>query len=246
MSRLIKKKLFQQPFAFGILFLQLHSSKKIYPSITMSHEKIATVLSKYIPPQAVEKCTSWIIGKNIHLKLTRGRASKYGDYRPLPQGAGHQITVNHDLNPFSFLITFVHEVAHLEAYNKYKRNHEPHGREWKNEYRNLLNEFIIQGVFPADITKALMNYIVDPSASSCTDLNLQRVLKKYNSGDESVLHLEDVPVDTVFRLFQSRNGLVFKKGGQIRKRFHCIEINTRRVYFVSPLAEVEIVGNSLK
>lgn len=95
----------------------------------MSRENISAVLSKYLPPPAVETCASWIIQKNIHLKLTRGRSSKFGDYMPLSPGKGHRITVNHDLNQFAFLITFVHEVAHLEAYLKFSRRHEPHGKE---------------------------------------------------------------------------------------------------------------------
>ena len=49
------------------------------------------------------RCASWIV-QNIHLRITGMRASS-GDYRP-PTGNGHQITVNHDLNPFAFLITF--------------------------------------------------------------------------------------------------------------------------------------------
>ena len=94
----------------------------------MSHEKISAVLSKYLPPSVVDECSSWIIQKNIHLKITKGRSSKYGDYRPLESGKGHKITVNHDLNSYAFLITFVHEVAHLETFVKFKKYHEPHGK----------------------------------------------------------------------------------------------------------------------
>jgi hypothetical protein len=207
----------------------------------MSRDKISAVLSKYLPPPAVNTCTSWIIQKNIHLKLTRGRASKYGDYMPLPPGNGHRITVNHDLNRFSFLITFVHEVAHLETYNKFRHRAEPHGREWKNEFRTLLSDFVHGGVFPEDIKEALSSYLIDPAASSCTDHNLLRVLRKYDTHASEVVHLEDVPEHSVFRLHQSRSGMTFKKGRLIRKRFHCIEVRTGREYLVSPLAEVVAV-----
>jgi hypothetical protein len=204
----------------------------------MSREKISTILSKYLPPSAIECCTSCIIQKNIHLKITKGRSSKYGDYRPLEKGRGHQITVNHDLNPYAFLITFIHEVAHLEAYVKFKHSHEPHGKEWKSEFRSLLSDFIIQGIFPDDIKNSLLNYIKNPTASSCTDHNLLRVLKSYDSRADHILHLEDLPENSVFSLHQSRGGLLFKKGHKIRRRFHCIEIHSNRIYFVSPLAEV--------
>ncbi len=208
----------------------------------MSRDKISSVLSKYLPQQAVDDCTSWVIQKNIHLKITRGRSSKYGDYQPLPSGQGHRITVNHDLNPFAFLITFVHEVAHLHTFVKFKHYHEPHGKEWKNEFRILLSDFIIKGIFPTDINIALSNYIQNPAASSCSDHNLLRTLRKYDERTENIVHLEDLQENTIFSLYQSRSGLIFKKGHKIRSRFHCIEMNSKRVYFVSPLAEVKLIN----
>lgn len=207
----------------------------------MSNESIAAVLSKYLPPPCVPVCTGWIVEKNIHLRITRGRASKYGDYKPLENGGGHHISVNHDLNPFSFLITFVHEVAHLHAYLKYRHRHEPHGREWKHEFRLLLTGFIHMKVFPPDIEEALISYIKNPSASSCTDQELHRVLKKYDPpGEKTVMHLEDLVHGTEFKIHQSKSPLVFRKGEKRRTRFHCIEINTQREYLVSGLAEVII------
>jgi SprT protein len=208
----------------------------------MSREKISVVLSNYLPSMAVDVCASWIIQKNIHLKITRGRASKFGDYRPLSQGKGHRISVNHDLNPYSFLITFVHEVAHLETFNKFKNYHEPHGKEWKIEFRLLLSDFMINGVFPDDIKAALSNYIHNPAASSCSDHNLFRTLKTYDKRSSEIVHLEDLPENTVFRLHQSRQGLIFKKGHKIRSRFHCIEVNSNKIYFVSPVAEVRLIS----
>lgn len=209
--------------------------------VIMSREKITSILSKYLPPTVVDDCASWIVQKNIHLKITRGRSSKFGDYRPLERGKGHQITVNHDLNPFSFLITFVHEVAHLETFVKYKY-HEPHGREWKYEFSELLKIFIIKGIFPDDIKTALANYILNPAASSCTDHELLRTLRKYDKREENVFHLEDLPENSLFALNQSRSGYVFRKGHKIRSRFHCLEINSNRIYFVSPLAEVNKIS----
>ena len=207
----------------------------------MPRENLKEVLSKYLPPAAVDDCVTWIVQKNIHLKITRGRVSKYGDYKILPAGQGHRITVNHDLNQYAFLITFIHEVAHLHAFVKFKQYHEPHGREWKNEFRLLLSDFMFRGIFPGDIKKALEKYILNPAASSCSDHDLLRTLKKYDNRHEEVLHLEDVPEHTCFRINQSRSGQIFRKGHKIRRRFHCLETNTNRVYLVSPLAEVLII-----
>ncbi len=208
----------------------------------MSRERIAAVLSDYLPLETVEECASWIVQKNIHLKITKGRASKFGDYKPLERGKGHHISVNHDLNKYAFLITFVHEVAHLHTFIKHPYGHEPHGREWKNEFRNLLNSFVSRRVFPDDISHALSSYLKNPAATSCSDHNLFRTLKKYDERNdtEPVFHLEEIPHNMVFKLHQSRSGMTFKKGEKMRTRYRCLELTTNRQYYVSGLAEVTV------
>ena len=205
----------------------------------MSHDSIAKVLGKYIPEAAVTICCSWIVQYNIHVRITKSRASKFGDYRPLRGREGHQITINHDLNPYSFLITFVHEIAHLLAETNSRKRISPHGIEWKNEFSSLLGYFLQLRIFPPDIVVALTAYMRDPAASSCSDHDLLRVLRKYDTRElVDIRHLEDLPAGTMFRLYSSRSGQVFRKGSQLRTRFHCIEINTKREYYVSALAEV--------
>jgi SprT protein len=205
----------------------------------LSEESIADVLARYMPESAVAICCRWIVNYNIHVRITRSRASKFGDYRPLKEINGHQITVNHDLNQYSFLITFVHEVAHLLAEINNKRRISPHGKEWKSEFSRLLNYFLQQHIFPDDLVNALTSYIKNPAASSCSDHDLLRALRKYDKKEMTdVHHLEDLPQHTLFRLRSSRSQLVFKKGNQVRTRFHCIEIKSRREYYVNPLAEV--------
>ena len=204
----------------------------------MSKESIASVLSKYIPQQAVDACVQWIVEYNIHLKITRTRASKLGDYRPSQGRFSHEITVNHDLNPYSFLITYVHEVAHLLAESQGRRRIAPHGPEWKSVFSQLLSRFDNQGVFPPDIAGALRAYIRNPSASSCSDHDLLRALRRYDKPESGVRHLEDLPPQSLFTLNASRSGQVFRKGKKIRTRFHCLEVNSQKEYFVSALAEV--------
>ena len=207
----------------------------------MSKETIAKVLSKYLPEKAVDVCSQWVVQYNIHVIITRTRASKLGDYRPMKGRHAHQITVNHDLNPYAFLITYVHEVAHLLAEISYRRRIAPHGIEWKQEFARLLDYFLKQDIFPGDVLKALTSYIQNPAASSCSDHDLLRALRKYDRKEmQHVMHLEDLPKNTMFRLHASRSKLLFQKGDQVRTRFHCIEMNTQREYFVSPLAEVVV------
>jgi SprT protein len=204
--------------------------------LTSSFEKI---LSKYLPAPTVNICASWIAQYNIHLRITRSRATKYGDYRPLHKSKGHQITVNHDLNLYAFLITFTHEVAHLLCEIKHSRKAAPHGKEWKQEFSVLLSYFIHQNIFPIDLETALVSYLKNPAASSCSDYDLFKALKKHDQNKQAdIYHLEEIPEEALFKLHATRSSLVFKKGTQLRSRFHCLEINSKRHYYVSPLAEV--------
>jgi SprT protein len=181
----------------------------------------------------------------IKVNITKSRASKYGDYRPPQMGKGHHITINHDLNQYAFLITFVHEVAHLTCEIRFRRSIDPHGREWKQEFQFLLSRFLHQHIFPEDVLKAVKSYISNPSASSCSDLDLQRTLKKYDlKKEETLIHVEDLPHRSIFELQQSRKKLVLIKGEKRRTRFHCVEVGTAREYLVNPLAEAKPVKTS--
>jgi len=202
---------------------------------SVSNFKIAEVLPKYIPQQAVPICTDWIVKLNIHLRITKDRASKYGDYRPVRGTDAHIITINHNLNQYSFLITFIHEVAHLLCEKKYGRKAAPHGVEWKKEYSVLLHFILSKKIFPSDIEAALSAYAKNPAASSCSDEHLLRVLKRYNE-KENVTFLEELQTGSRFVLNSSRK--VFTKGSRMRKRFQCFEDKTGYEYRVSALAEV--------
>lgn len=202
----------------------------------MTRELLEKGLSKYIPQPAVPLLATWVMEMNAHLRITRARNSKLGDYRHPYGGEGHRITINHNLNPFAFLITLVHEMAHLTAWNKYKNNVAPHGPEWKNEYKMLMREVVRLGVFPSDVYDALVKYMQNPAASSCSDDGLQRILRRYDTGPKTFEHLEELPENSLFAL---DNGMVMRKGPKLRKRFKCLEVNSKRYYMVSPLAEVK-------
>lgn len=192
-------------------------------------------LSKYMPEAAAPIISQWINDTCCRFKVTRSRKTKLGDYRSPFKGNPHQITVNHDLNPYSFLITSIHEFAHLKTYLKHKNTVKPHGQEWKENFVILLKPFIKLSIFPNDILLAISRYMDNPTASSCTDLNLYRVLKKYDNKVDAGVVVEDLPQDAIFTL---KNGRKFKKMEKARKRYKCIEITTKKVYLFHPIAEV--------
>lgn len=199
------------------------------------------ILSRYLPKGSVETIADWILKYDFDMKITRERATKLGDFRSGINGQRAMITVNHSLNQYNFLITLVHEVAHLTAYEKNKRRIKPHGIEWKNEYKRLMSPFLKADIFPHDVRTALEDYMLDPAASSCTDENLLRVLKKHDKKKDYIF-LEELPVNAVFKTTNER---YFVKGEKLRKRFKCKELHTRRFYLFNPLAEVILVKEEL-
>lgn len=202
----------------------------------LQFEKNCAVLRKYIPEPVVETMALWIVDYDFKLKIKKERSTRLGDYTSPRNGMNHVITVNHNLNKYSFLITLIHEVAHLTTFNKFKDKVSPHGQEWKNEFRMLMQPFLVPEVFPIDILYAIRQYIQNPAASSCTDSNLLRTLKLYDE-DQNQVFLEYLPYKSVF-LYNGNK--VFQKGERVRKRFRCVEISTGTVYLFNPLTEVEL------
>lgn len=199
-------------------------------------EKYRAILEKYLPEAAVDTIFNWLIDHRVSLRITRTRTSKLGDYRPPHNGRGHQISVNHDLNPFAFLITLVHEMAHLLTWENHRNKVKAHGDDWKNTYRELMDPFMKQNIFPPDLQQALDASLLKSFASSNADLRLSRVLHKYDQNRGS--RLEDLEAGSVFRLV---NGRTFSKGPLVRKRYRCICLENKRVYLVNPLVRVKML-----
>lgn len=192
-------------------------------------------LSKYIPSEAAPIISQWINDTSCRFKVTKSRSSKLGDYRAPYRGNPHQITVNHDLNPYAFLLTTVHEFAHLKTYQDFNNRVKPHGEEWKNNFKSLIQPFLKLNIFPTEVVVAINNYMNNPAASSCTDLNLFRILKKYDTNPHTVIHVEQLPEQSIFQL---KNGRTFQKMEKLRKRYKCLELSTQKIYLFHPIAEV--------
>jgi hypothetical protein len=143
------------------------------------------------------------------------------------------------LNSWSFLITLLHELAHLLTFDKYGNRVQSHGKEWKKLYGELLAQFIKNKIFPADIEDELVSTLHNPGASSCAEDGLMRVLRNYDTKKQGHVLIEEIPSHGLFKL---KDGRVFKKGEKLRKRFSCQEVGTSKVYLFSPVYEVELVG----
>lgn len=195
------------------------------------------VLSKYLPEHAVETCFDLIKTNNVHLKIVNERVTRHGDYRKHPSGQ-HQITVNANLNKYRFLITLIHEIAHLAAFEKFGRNIKPHGTEWKITFQRLMILFIRPEIFPHSVLPLVANHFRNPSASSDTDARLAFALKQFDERKSDVYFIHEVPNGSKFRI---QNGRIFQKKGLRVKRYECLEISTGRLFLFNANAEVEIL-----
>ncbi|HAF78430.1 MAG TPA: sprT domain-containing protein [Maribacter sp.] len=194
-------------------------------------------LAKYLPELAVSPCFELIKNSQVHLKIVNERVTRHGDYRRGKDGK-HQITVNASLNKYRFLITLIHEIAHLLAFEKYGRNIKPHGVEWKKTFQFLMLPFIRPEVFPSQLLPLLANHFKNPKASSSTDARLSIALKQFDEQQSNKSYVYELPIGCVFRIY---NGKLFKKGNKRTKRYECIEISSGRIFLFQPNAEVELI-----
>lgn len=195
-------------------------------------------LQHYLPPGTAAAVTNYLHQYKVHLTITQHRKSILGDYRHRTHHSNHRISVNGSLNTFSFLITLLHELAHLLTFEQHGNKVMAHGREWKMIYGQLLQQFLEHKIFPGDIEKELRRSLKNPAASSCAEDDLLRVLRKYDAKETQNRLVEEIPMKSLFR---TDDGRVFQKGEQLRKRFKCVEVATKKVYLFSPVYEVEEV-----
>lgn len=193
------------------------------------------VFDKFIPSQAVPYCNKLYQRLGFEFKIKKARQTKLGDYRYDHEIDRHIISINNDLNAYSFLVTYLHEVAHLVAFKKYGNRIMPHGIEWKKCFKEVAQPMLTSDVFDDRVLTALIKYFKNPKASSCSDPTLYNVLKKFDV--DPSLQLKDIKVGQEFTF----NKRIFRKLEKKRTRSICLEIKTSKKYAISEIAEVSVV-----
>lgn len=192
------------------------------------------VLQQYVPEVSLALLLPLIRKHPLHLRISKPRKTKFGDYRFPGANGRHRISINHNLNPFAFLITLIHEIAHLEAFLKYGKRIKPHGAEWQQTFREIAYPFLEANIFPTILHQSFIKSLNRGAASSCTDTQLYRALNAYDEQKQDKVFVEDLPLGA---LFSVNDKMVFKKGPKSRKRYKCTNLKTGREYMVHPLAE---------
>ncbi len=191
------------------------------------------IFQRFVPGSAAEYCLKLYEHYGFEFQIKKARQSKLGDYRYDPQSRRHTITINNDLNHYAFLVTYLHEVAHLVTYEEHRGRVNPHGQEWKNNFKKIVKPVLTEDVFDRPVLLSLLNYFKNPKASSCSDPILYQVLRKYDEPNGKML-LKHLQVGDEFTYNKKNYRYIDKR----RTRIEIKELSTGKKYLLSQLAEV--------
>src|SRR5258708_6968343 len=165
----------------------------------MNSEKLQKTLTLHVPSESVGHCMELWRRFDFEFRLRKSRITKIGDFTFRP-GRALRITVNQDLHPYLFLITYVHEVAHVAVHRQFGNRVDGHGNEWKNTFREILDPVLTQSVFPVELLGAIGKHMADPKATTFSDPDLMHAFRKYDPQARAMMFLSDIPQGSVFGL----------------------------------------------
>ncbi len=203
-------------------------------------QQLYHILKRHVPPNAVHYCLDLWIDRPFHFKITRQRNTKLGDYRHDYRSGRHTITVNYNLNNYSFLITYIHEVAHQHVQMKYGRNVRPHGHEWQVIFRSLMQPLLSDLVFPTEVLVPLTKYMLSPKASTTSYASLYTALRRFDEIDDGLVLLSSMRNGDIFEF----NERMFERLQLRRTRVLCREMESSRKFLIPQTALVRLLKES--
>jgi predicted SprT family Zn-dependent metalloprotease len=196
-------------------------------------ETLEGVLQRF-PEQAHSLTKALFTEHHFLFRITAPRRTRLGSFKGVRFGARPVIQINSDLGQFTFLLVFLHELAHLVVMKQYGRKARPHGIEWKNAYRRLVEPFFAEQVFPHALATELHRYFVKTPATFHHDTNLINTLASLEGG-VAILTVNDIPLNSTFTLLSGRK---FVKIEKLRTRYKCFCPATRKYYLVPKSAQI--------
>ena len=189
-----------------------------------------------IPKASHELIKKLIDSENLTIKVVKTRKTKHGDFRS-QKNRKFQITLNQIDNKYRFLITLVHELAHFKVFQSFGNSVNPHGTEWKKTYKFLMLPFLNNLIFPEDVLRYLALHMINPPATTDSDLNLVVALQKHDLIDDKKMFLFEIPEKSIFIHNSSK---LFVKLYKRRKRYICKELSSGKKYLFSPVARIKL------
>ena len=196
-------------------------------------------LEEFIPVKSINYISSLIEKENIQFKVVKQRRSKHGDFKRTING-DYIITINRFYNQYRFILTLIHELAHYFVTIKYFKA-KPHGKLWKNKFKELLNPLLDKSVFPNDLLKYLSRHMENPKSTFSYDIELSKVLDKYDNSRQKYFYLDQVKDGEIFFYGDGNKFLKIKKR---RKRYLCESLLNKKKYLFLGNAKIKIDENS--
>lgn len=200
------------------------------------NREMTAILREYVPAGSLAYCVLLWEKHPFEFKITRKRVSKLGDYRFHKNSKTHVITVNGDLHPYPFLITYIHEIAHLVVQMQFGNRMQPHGLQWKTTFQQLMHPLLNDEIFTWDILIPLKRHMANPKAASYSDHNLSLALRRYDRlpPDESKIMLHSLKEGVRFTFNRRSFEIIQHK----RSRVLCKDLGNNKRYLISKMADV--------
>ena len=200
-------------------------------------EEMFACLNRFVPAEACAYCASLWEKHPFSFKVTRSRRTKLGDYRYDPRSGHHTITVNGTLNSYAFLVTYLHEYAHLLVRKRFEEV-KPHGKEWKKCFQEVMEPVLNQNVFPDSVLDVLREHMRNPMASSQADPKLAVALHELNKEQNGAVPLMSLKLGDSFVYRNS----AYQRREQRRTRVVCTQLETGKNYLFSASVFVEVLN----
>jgi hypothetical protein len=194
-------------------------------------EQSMIAIAPHVPAECAPAIRKLLEQTPILVRVSRQRKSKHGDHRLARSRDYSLVSVNAGGNPWRFLLTLLHEIAHAHVAARSTRRVAPHGREWKRTFNELLESHL--HLFPPDLRCEIASYAENPLYSSDAHAPVGLALRRYDTLDLRPT-VQELALGQKFSL---DGKTVLKKVRLLRTRFHCIT-DDGRVYHVSPTARV--------
>lgn len=200
--------------------------------------KLQKILEKQIPVAALQYAIELWHEMPFSFTLSRSRSTCFGNY--IFRNGHHKITVNHDINQYAFLITYIHEIAHQRTFQQHqgkRRKILPHGKEWKMNFQKLMQPLLNTTIFPESLLIPLTQYMQNPAASSVSFMPLAAALRGFDDIQEEGHELAQIAVNQTFEF----RGKTYQKIENRRTRVLCMEVATQRRFTIVGIVKVTLV-----